>query len=374
MFSSGSEENPIVDEDRIDKLSDCLKAGYLIKRGQKYKSFKKRFFVLMSDGYIFYFKDNNDLDHPLGIISLKANAFLNKAASEISDSLGFGFTIRSGSKRFLLAAETNDEKNTWLRLIDRTISNCTSKEKLGQQNRKRSVAFTNGNNNNSNGGSTSPLSTSNGSGSNLNVNNNEGFSPLERDKLERLQKLKDDALRQLEQIDPTFVRCISLLNEFKKDFENKKEENENKIQESEKTKLSSSVERNGNDDLTDSDYESSDDEKEKKKTSYDTTLIIAPSTVSDLMNPVERLKGLKITLDKFLIDFENVKEKFTDYKNKEKEDLKKIDEEKQEYEQELESLRKKVKELEEQNEELNSHKKLLIREVKKLRETSPKQQ
>ena len=327
------------------------------------------------------------MDHPLGVIYLKSNAFLNKTA-EISESVGYGFTIRAGSKRFLLAAETNDEKSTWLRLIDKVITNCVSREKVAMS-RKRSQIITG--NNQPEIPSTSPTNSPSSSPFSNNTNNftngalpDNGVSVVnvtssyDREKIEKLQKQKDETLNVLQQIDSTFLKLLSTINNVKQGLngtENKdissKEKAKSK-QKSEKKKPQSSDDSEGN--LTEDDFDSSDEDDGAEgfqKTNFDPTAIIAPSTVSDLMNPVERLKGLKASIEKLVLEVESVNTSITHNKSTDIEHAKELEHALQDYEQENDDLKKRIQELETENEELGHHKKLLIKEVKKLRsETS----
>nr|CAG4718131.1 unnamed protein product [Naegleria fowleri] len=451
MFNSAgdSDSNILLDDDRIDRHSDCIKTGILIKRGQKYKSLKKRYFVLLQDGFLFYYKDKTDLDHPLGIIYLKANAFLNKNA-EISETVGFGFTIRAGSKRFLLAAESSEEKASWCRAIDKVITCCASREKAlvqqqQQQQRKRTQVIMSSspttamNHNDVNKSSPSsslpqqPLSptlssssgvvvhiiTNEGSSTSSMENNNGNFhsavtsssnmtappttttsgtytggttnlNGYEREKFEKLQRQKDEALNILQQIDVTFVKLLSTTNLLKKEIQqglekfktqpssssssttteeaqqienpDPKKKNINNLQKPHQT---SSSEEDSDTGFDTSDSEETD--TSTVRTSFDPTVILAPSTVSDLMNPVERLKGLKMTMDKVSNELSSLFEKLQFKNSSMDETTKHLTETVDELEQENQELKQRIQDLETENAELTHHKRLLIKEVKKYR-------
>lgn len=57
-------------------LSGVYKQGWLNKKGQLYKNWRKRYFLLV-DGFLMYFVDENDMFHPQGLIYLQ-EAFLDK--------------------------------------------------------------------------------------------------------------------------------------------------------------------------------------------------------------------------------------------------------------------------------------------------------
>ncbi|KAG2381443.1 hypothetical protein C9374_006432 [Naegleria lovaniensis] len=427
MFNSAGDDSTILlDDDRIDRHSDCIKTGILIKRGQKYKSLKKRYFVLLQDGFLFYYKDKVDLDHPLGIIYLKSNAFLNKNA-EISETVGFGFTIRAGSKRFLLAAESSEEKASWCRAIDKVITCCASREKalIQQQQRKRSqvvmsssptnVSAMNGTNvfDVSNNKSQqqqqqplSPTSSSSNTGGFVNEGSENGnqfqgnntslstapttsgsytsgnsttLNGYEREKFEKLQRQKDEALNLLQQIDVTFVKLLSTTNLLKKEIqqglEKIKPQSSEETQQNEHAQSSSEPHKknqkapqtSSSEDDSDTGFDTSDSEETDIRTSFDPTVILAPSTVSDLMNPVERLKGLKMTMDKVSNELSSLFEKLQFKNSSADETTKQLEETIEELEQENQELKQKVQDLETENAELTHHKRLLIKEVKKYR-------
>jgi len=44
-------------------IPGIVKQGYLNKKGQNYKTWRKRYFIAL-DGFLLYFKDDTDLFHP----------------------------------------------------------------------------------------------------------------------------------------------------------------------------------------------------------------------------------------------------------------------------------------------------------------------
>ncbi len=52
--------------------------GFMTKRGANYKTWRKRYFILIPDGFLIYFKDADDLHHPLGIMYVLSYHFFNQ--------------------------------------------------------------------------------------------------------------------------------------------------------------------------------------------------------------------------------------------------------------------------------------------------------
>ncbi|KAL9653687.1 hypothetical protein ABK040_009161 [Willaertia magna] len=283
---------------------DCLKKGYLTKRGQKVKNFKKRYFVLVK-GFLFYYKDHNqDFDHPLGIISLQNNCILNKSVSEISENNSFA--IRTNYKRFILISETPQEKAKWIKSLEQVMPSQYSnkdEEEIIEEKRLQQV-FNNLN----------PI---------LKSTDNMYFKML---------NVKKDILRN---------KSISYLS--------KKEENK---RESETMKMSSSVEGNG------SGFESGfSDYSEEEFSSSPTTTTTINTNDQLYYQIVSKLEKMKIRMESGNKEFEKISNLLEENYEKDRLQLEIINN----YKNEIEELKREI-------EEINYHKKVLIKEVKKLRE------
>eukprot|EP01080_Neovahlkampfia_damariscottae_P005423 gene5423-9236_t len=102
------------------QINQLSKEGWLQKRGQIKKTWKKRYFILKND-LLFYFQDNKDSLHPLGIIYLK-NATIEK---DPKDSVKHSFVVHS-DKSYFLQASSSEEKYFWISSLEFRISNLSS--------------------------------------------------------------------------------------------------------------------------------------------------------------------------------------------------------------------------------------------------------
>jgi hypothetical protein len=93
------------------------KTGYLLKEGEKNKNWKKRWFVL-EDLSLAYYEDEND-DSPKGVIAL-----LNSKVEAISSkkySTGFCFQISALGRQFVFQANTDEDRNAWIDVVQDSI-------------------------------------------------------------------------------------------------------------------------------------------------------------------------------------------------------------------------------------------------------------
>lgn len=105
-------------------------SGWITKRGANYHTWKKRWFVLFYDGFLLYFPSAEDQHHPLGIIYLQ-NAFLDRlSAEQCEKNRPHSFVVRSTTRRFILCSDTNTEKELWIKYIERIISQVTLKMRM----------------------------------------------------------------------------------------------------------------------------------------------------------------------------------------------------------------------------------------------------
>lgn len=93
------------------------KHGYLLKRGEQNKAFQKRWFVLKGN-LLFYFEKATDRD-PIGVIVLQ-NCVVQMLESDEAYAFGLDFE-GAGSRTYVLAAETQEEMEDWMRMI--TLAN-----------------------------------------------------------------------------------------------------------------------------------------------------------------------------------------------------------------------------------------------------------
>ncbi|KAM4721724.1 sesquipedalian-2 [Rhinophrynus dorsalis] len=89
--------------------------GYLYKRGARHTAYQKRWFVLKGN-LLFYFEEQ-DSREPVGVVVLEGcTVELCQSKEE------YAFTIRfngSGSRSYILAAETQEEMESWVKTLSR---------------------------------------------------------------------------------------------------------------------------------------------------------------------------------------------------------------------------------------------------------------
>ncbi|KAF0982385.1 hypothetical protein FDP41_011315 [Naegleria fowleri] len=126
----------------------CVHYGYLYKRGLKNKKWQKRFFLLYSDGFMLYYKSQQDIilnsEHPRGVIYLKPQkqVFVSRQSNDVTpktsttntldhssqeenstipnnnnNSSFHGFVLTVCSRRYSLACESEQDKNEWIEKI-----------------------------------------------------------------------------------------------------------------------------------------------------------------------------------------------------------------------------------------------------------------
>ena len=86
--------------------------GFLHKKGEVNKGFQKRFFVLRGN-LLFYFEKKQDRE-PVGVIILE-NCRIELCANETSSYFAFQIVFEGvGTRTYVLAAETEDERKLWM--------------------------------------------------------------------------------------------------------------------------------------------------------------------------------------------------------------------------------------------------------------------
>merc|ERR1712048_1452163 len=89
------------------------KEGWLWKQGGRYKSWKRRWFIL-NDNCLYYFEFTTDKE-PRGIIPLE-----NIQIREVTDSEGK--VVEGKHTVYRMSASTEEEKDEWIKCIQQSIS------------------------------------------------------------------------------------------------------------------------------------------------------------------------------------------------------------------------------------------------------------
>ncbi|ELP92715.1 hypothetical protein EIN_371170 [Entamoeba invadens IP1] len=99
---------------------DNVRAGWLVKQGGSWKSWKKRWCVLTPTGMIFYFKDKKDVNS-LGCVDVNS-------ASEVlveDEKKKNCFGIVTPNRTFFMAAESSEERDNWIQSVSRFLKTKT---------------------------------------------------------------------------------------------------------------------------------------------------------------------------------------------------------------------------------------------------------
>lgn len=95
------------------------KAGYLVKEGGKFKTWKKRWMVLKNN-VIYYSKKQNSGE--LGIIRLNGLTADQVAVSQRQKKNFFMFEIKTPNRTYFLCADTEKERTSWMDVIKLSIA------------------------------------------------------------------------------------------------------------------------------------------------------------------------------------------------------------------------------------------------------------
>merc|ERR1719454_805764 len=94
------------------------KEGYLFKQSRHLKQWRKRWFVL-DDNKLYSFKSKDEMKNATEIIDLKV--FSSVKSSEDYTGRANSFDVYSPDFVFSMAAETESEKEDWIRAIGKAI-------------------------------------------------------------------------------------------------------------------------------------------------------------------------------------------------------------------------------------------------------------
>jgi len=96
-----------------------IKTGYLTKRGEVRKTWRKRWFQLEPSGHLVYFKDAAHVaGKPLGIIDLKGCDILEESTTEVGRPFAFSIKPRvDGERVYVIFADSNKDFNEWVEAL-----------------------------------------------------------------------------------------------------------------------------------------------------------------------------------------------------------------------------------------------------------------
>eukprot|EP01132_Coremiostelium_polycephalum_P001353 gene1353-1708_t len=116
----------------IKRINFDMKEGWIVKKGEVVKNWKKRWLRLVEPDTLYYYKGSTEKNH-CGFISLRDSGQID-CVSEV-DSKPNCFIISTPKRRFLLSCLSGDDMLVWILNIRAAVLNLqTQKQKLFEHN------------------------------------------------------------------------------------------------------------------------------------------------------------------------------------------------------------------------------------------------
>jgi len=108
------------DEVQVQFWNNPERSGWLMKQGEYFKTWRRRWFVL-KQGRIFWFKDNylSPSSKPRGVI-LVGNCLTVKGAEDVLNKQ-YAFELSTSKETMYFIADTDKEKEDWINSVGRSI-------------------------------------------------------------------------------------------------------------------------------------------------------------------------------------------------------------------------------------------------------------
>jgi len=108
------------DEVQVQFWNNPERSGWLMKQGEYFKTWRRRWFVL-KQGQIFWFKDNylSPSSKPRGVI-LVGNCLTVKGAEDVLNKQ-YAFELSTSKETMYFIADTDKEKEDWINSVGRSI-------------------------------------------------------------------------------------------------------------------------------------------------------------------------------------------------------------------------------------------------------------
>ncbi|CAM6025102.1 unnamed protein product [Sphagnum balticum] len=129
------------DEVQVQFWNSPERSGWLLKQGEYFKTWRRRWFVL-KEGHIFWFKENyvSRNSKPRGVILVR-NCLTVKGAEDVLNKQ-FAFELSTSKETMYFIADTDKEKEDWINSIGRSIvrhsKSVTDEEILDYDSRRSS--------------------------------------------------------------------------------------------------------------------------------------------------------------------------------------------------------------------------------------------
>ncbi|EFA85719.1 pleckstrin domain-containing protein [Heterostelium album PN500] len=97
-----------------------VKEGWIVKKGEVVKSWKKRWLRLIDGEYLYYYKGPTEKSH-CGFISLRESGQID-SVSEV-DSKPYCFIISTPKRRYLISCNTGEDMFRWIEVLRQAVIN-----------------------------------------------------------------------------------------------------------------------------------------------------------------------------------------------------------------------------------------------------------
>jgi len=124
--TSSSPKSP--KKEKKEKKSKIAKEGFLEKKGVIRHNWTNRYMILERKKEIRYYKTQQDLSSPKGVIPLE-NASVYSHVEKKGKEMSTYFNVRVGTRDYLLRASSAEEKASWVKAIKSNVFTTEEKDK-----------------------------------------------------------------------------------------------------------------------------------------------------------------------------------------------------------------------------------------------------
>lgn len=117
---------PPADSDSTTERKNSIKEGFLMKKGQRRRNWKQRWFVLNENSFSYYSSPTKD--QLKGSIDMKTKDVIIEEAKELKfkskeRKFCFKISIKSQNKEYIIDANTEAEMYGWIRVLNKVLGN-----------------------------------------------------------------------------------------------------------------------------------------------------------------------------------------------------------------------------------------------------------
>jgi len=103
--------------------NEALKSGFLVKRGANRKNWKKRWFVLTSEKFMYFKNTTSSVTNPLGEILLSECSACEICYDWKKDHC---FVLKTPKRNYFIYTESNEEMQSWMNSLNQALPGKTS--------------------------------------------------------------------------------------------------------------------------------------------------------------------------------------------------------------------------------------------------------